>query len=92
MVPGIAADHRHWNKAIPFFGDGFRIITVDNRGSGVTEYEGGFSMDDMADDIIGLLDYLGIDRADLLGWSMGSHICLDAAARHPERVRSLCLV
>lgn len=38
------------------------------------------------------MDSLGIERANLIGWSMGSHVCLDAAARYPGRAESLCLV
>lgn len=92
MVPGLVTDHRYWTRFAEFLSGSFRVITVDNRGSGLTEYEGGFTIDDMADDIIGLMDHLGIGKANLIGWSMGSHVCLNAAARYPERTESLCLV
>lgn len=62
MVPGLAADHRHWSRLAEALSHSFRTVTVDNRGSGATEYRGGFTMDDMADDLIGLMDVLGIGR------------------------------
>jgi len=48
-----------------------------------------YTLDDMAGDAVGLLDHLGIDRAHLVGASMGAMIAQTVAARHPERVRSL---
>jgi pimeloyl-ACP methyl ester carboxylesterase len=51
-----------------------------------------YLMDDMSDDLIGLLDALGLDRAHLVGASMGGFIAQTAALAHPERVRSLTLM
>lgn len=51
--------------------------------------EGPYHLDDMADDIIGLLDHLGIDKAHIWGVSMGGMIVQSAAARHPDRVKTL---
>jgi len=48
-----------------------------------------YHLEDMADDVVGLLDGLGIERADLVGSSMGGMIVQEAAIRHPARVRSL---
>ncbi len=91
LVTGLASDCRHWKKAIPML-EGYRTIILDNRGCGLTEYEGPFTIEDMADDIIAIIDSLGLEKVHLLGWSMGSHICLDIAARYPDRVMTLCLV
>jgi pimeloyl-ACP methyl ester carboxylesterase len=49
----------------------------------------GYTLDDMADDAVGLLDHLGVDRAHVVGASMGAMIAQVVAIRHPERVLSL---
>jgi pimeloyl-ACP methyl ester carboxylesterase len=51
-----------------------------------------YRVDDMADDLIGLLDALGLDRAHLVGASMGGFIVQTAALAHPERVLSMTLI
>ncbi len=59
-----------------------QLILRDRRGAA-------YSLDDMADDAVGLLDHLGIDRAHVVGASMGGMISQLIAINHPERVRSL---
>lgn len=54
-----------------------------------TPVPGSYDLADMAGDVLGLLDHLGIDRAHLVGMSMGGMICQTIAARHPERAASL---
>lgn len=51
-----------------------------------------YGLEDMADDAVGLLDALGVDRAHVLGASMGGMIAQLVAIRHPDRVRSLCSI
>lgn len=91
MVGGFGAGHGYWSKA-PMHLPGCRILTLDNRGVGETEYEGQFSISDMADDAVAILNALDIDRAHVLGWSMGSHITRNLASRHRDRVADLTLI
>jgi 3-oxoadipate enol-lactonase len=71
----------------------FRAITWDARGHGETEFGGQpFTYWDSARDCLGLLDYLGIDRAVLGGMSQGGFLSLRAALLAPERVRALVLI
>jgi pimeloyl-ACP methyl ester carboxylesterase len=68
------------------------LILFDNRGAGRTRDPGGlFSMPQMADDAAALLGWLGHDRADVLGVSMGGMIAQELALRHPRRLRRLVL-
>jgi pimeloyl-ACP methyl ester carboxylesterase len=69
------------------------VIVFDNRGIGQsTGGEGPFTIDTLADDKAGLLHALGIERAHVLGVSLGGRIAVVLALRHPARVRSLVLV
>ena len=66
---------------------GCRIITPDLRGFGERGLAAGIaSMDVYADDIVALLDYLGIDKAIVGGMSMGGYLLLNLLKRYPERV------
>jgi len=69
-----------------------RVVVFDNRGMGLTSSSAReFSIELFAADTAGLLRALGIERAHLLGWSMGTFIAQELALRHPERVESLTL-
>jgi 3-oxoadipate enol-lactonase len=70
-----------------------RVVTWDERGFGDTEYDGApFTYWDSAEDCLGLLDHLGIDRAVVGGMSQGGFISLRVALLAPERVRGLILL
>ena len=73
---------------------GRRVIAFDNRGHGFSEklYDPSlYGAPSMAEDARRLLDHLGIERADVLGYSMGARIAAFLVLRHPERVRSVIL-
>jgi pimeloyl-ACP methyl ester carboxylesterase len=73
---------------------GRRVIALDNRGHGKSSkfYEpAAYATDLMADDVRVLLDALKIDRADIMGYSMGARIAAFMALDHPQRVRSAIL-
>jgi pimeloyl-ACP methyl ester carboxylesterase len=74
---------------------GFRVVTCDARGhgeSGFTENEADYSWEAHASDMLGLLDYLGIERATVGGGSMGAGTSYTLALAHPERVEKLVLI
>jgi 3-oxoadipate enol-lactonase len=69
-----------------------RVITVDARGFGESPLgEKGYAIADLADDLAALLDELGIERAAVLGMSMGGYTALAFAVRHPARLTALVL-
>ena len=73
---------------------GRRVIALDNRGHGESSklYDpAAYHTERMAEDAIALLDHLSIQRADILGYSMGARITAFIAAAHPERVRAAIL-
>lgn len=71
---------------------GYRVIAADNRGHGQStksHVEDDYSLENMASDIVALLDHLGIQRAHIMGFSMGSRISAMVAILYPERVGSI---
>ena len=75
-------------------GAGRRAIALDNRGHGASSklYDpAGYAMPLMADDVRALLDHLGIERADVMGYSMGARITAFLCVNHPSRVRAAIL-
>ena len=65
-----------------------RVIAVEMQGHGRTADIGRpFSYEHLADDVAALLDHVGVQRADLLGYSMGGGVAMQVAIRHPDRVR-----
>ena len=80
----------HWN--IPAFAQHFRVIAFDNRGVGQSDKPAGpYAASMLAKDTIGLLDALGIDKAVVMGHSMGGFIAQAMALEYPERVSKLIL-
>jgi pimeloyl-ACP methyl ester carboxylesterase len=78
---------------LPALTDGRRVITVDLQGHGHTaDVDRPFSPDLMADDVAGLLDHLGLEQADVMGYSLGGSVAIRTAVRHPEKVRRLVVV
>jgi pimeloyl-ACP methyl ester carboxylesterase len=71
----------------------FRLVLVDNRGSGQSDLPpGSFGVADMADDIVSVLDRAGIRRAHVMGVSLGGMVAQELAVDHPERIGDLILV
>jgi pimeloyl-ACP methyl ester carboxylesterase len=79
-----------WGNQVPVLARNHEVIIADSRGHGrSTRSDQPFGYQLMADDYIGLLDYLMIDKVALAGWSDGGIIGLDIAMRHPERLTKL---
>src|SRR5918994_7686417 len=67
-----------------------RVIAVEKQGHGRTaDINRDFSYESLADDIAAMLEYLKIEQADLLGYSMGGGVAMQVAIRHPEKVRKV---
>lgn len=79
-----------WERALPHFIDRYRVLLVDLRGHGKSDApESGYHMDEMARDVIGVMEELEIRRAHVVGSSMGAEVGLALAANHADRVDSL---
>jgi pimeloyl-ACP methyl ester carboxylesterase len=87
-----AADCRTWEPQVRRFSRDYRCITYNARGyppSDVPEGDDAYGYEQERDDLIGLMDGLGIERAHLVGLSMGAYTALQAALTYPDRVRSV---
>jgi len=92
MIQGLGADSRGWALQRLAFGRRFRCYAIDNRGVGRSDKPAGpYSLLDMAHDAIAVLDAEGVERAHVLGASMGGVISQIIGVEYPERVRSLVL-
>ena len=92
LLHGYPLDHHVWDDIIPILEDTFDVILPDLRGFGGSRQVDTPTMDDYAADIAGLLDQLGIQRAAIVGHSMGGYVALAFARLYPERVSGLGLV
>jgi len=101
LLSGTGAQLVHWHPDLVtrFVGRGFRVVRIDNRDTGLsqrfgdpTDLDGHYGIEDMGDDVVRVLDHLGVRGAHLVGHSMGGMIAQMTVIRHPERVRSLGLL
>src|SRR5215207_6359242 len=93
LLMGIGYDSSLWTlQQVPVLCSRFRVIILDNRDAGrSSRADHPYTIADMADDVAGLLDALGIPRTHLLGLSMGSMIGMAFALRHADRLDRLVL-
>ncbi|MFC4957621.1 alpha/beta fold hydrolase [Streptomyces mauvecolor] len=90
---GNLMNRRMWQPQVRELGEEFRCVTWDARLHGRTKDDGDlYTYWDSADDLLGLLDHLGVEQATLVGHSQGGFLSLRAALRAPERVGSLVLI
>jgi 3-oxoadipate enol-lactonase len=92
MIQGLGIDHRGWGLQRGAFGRRHRCVAPDNRGTGHSDAPPGpYDLLQMARDAIAVLDAEKIERAHVVGASMGGVIAQVIGVLHPERVRSLTL-
>jgi 3-oxoadipate enol-lactonase len=88
----LMSSHAMWDDTLPVLTDKYRVLRYDTRGHGQSQVTPApYSIPLLAQDLVGLLDALKIQRAHLVGLSMGGMICQYVGAHHPERVQSLGL-
>ena len=98
LIMGATASAITWPESLleTLTAVGHRVVRFDNRDIGLSTHidyaSAPYTIDDMADDTVGLLDVLDIDAAHFVGASMGGMISQVLALRHPARVRSLTLL
>jgi pimeloyl-ACP methyl ester carboxylesterase len=91
MIAGLASDSQSWLPVRDSLAAQFRLVLVDNRGSGRSTQDAPLSVELLAADCAALLESLGIARAHVLGHSLGGMAALELAAQRPELVDRLVL-
>ncbi|MEU6576874.1 alpha/beta fold hydrolase [Streptomyces sp. NPDC046805] len=92
FIHGWTADRHRWDHQMAHFADTRRVIRLDLRGHGESSGAGVRTIEELARDVLALLDHLKIDRCVLVGHSMGGMISQTIALAHPERVERMVLV
>ncbi len=92
MVHGLGGTTNFYQVQADALADRFKVIRVDSAGAGRSPLADGISIQSHADDLIAVLDQLGIDSAAVAGHSMGTLVVRDLAARYPGRVSKLALL
>lgn len=90
LLHGGLANSNYWGNQVPILAKHYMVIVMDSRGHGRSTNDGKpYSYDLMASDVIGLMDFLKINRSAIVGWSDGADLGLDIAIHHPERLTKL---
>jgi pimeloyl-ACP methyl ester carboxylesterase len=90
LIMGLGASSRLWYRLLPWLAREHRVILLDNRGTGSSApVRGRLTMGGLAGDAVTVLDAAGIERAHVVGASMGGMIAQEIAISFPQRVRSL---
>jgi 3-oxoadipate enol-lactonase len=92
LIGGFSMVKERWERQVSDLSHQFRVITFDNRGVGEsTVPEPDFTIADMAADVVGLMDYLRIDKSHVFGVSMGGLIAQTLSLDHGDRIRKAAL-
>ncbi len=93
LISGFTASHEAWRPLLPYLVKHFTVTVFDNRGVGQSSIDDvDYSIDLMADDIIAIMDHVGIRSAFIAGHSMGGFILQSLSARYSGRVRKAIFV
>jgi 3-oxoadipate enol-lactonase len=93
LVHGLGDDHRAWRRTVAPLMLEHRVVLMDFRGHGGTSLgRPTGALDQLAADVVTVLDALGLDDATLAGFSLGGTIAMRTALDHPDRVRALALI
>lgn len=92
LLHGFCGSSSYWEHLLPYL-NGYRVIVPDLRGHGRTDAPvGPYTIEQMADDVLQLMDELDIQKATILGHSMGGYIALSCAQRYTSRLNAFGLI
>jgi pimeloyl-ACP methyl ester carboxylesterase len=90
LLHGGLANSNYWGNQVPVLARRYRVVVMDSRGHGRSSHDDRpYGYDLMASDVLGLMDFLKVARAAIVGWSDGAILGLDIGVHHPERLTKL---
>ncbi|AHV99045.1 alpha/beta fold hydrolase [Paenibacillus sabinae] len=93
LLHGFCGSSEYWEKVIPILQGSYRVIAPDLRGHGSSDAPlGAYTIEQMADDVLTLLDALDIPKVTLLGHSLGGYVTLSFAQRYASRLNAFGLI
>jgi pimeloyl-ACP methyl ester carboxylesterase len=94
LLHGLSSNLTRWSEFVEHTAlrEQWDILRMDMRGHGNAPWRGPLSMEDWCEDLRAVLDAEGRDRAVIVGHSLGAHVAVHFAARHPQRTRALVLI
>lgn len=91
LLHGNGEDYKAFRAQIAPFSEYYAIVAVDSRGHGSSGMGEPFSLSGMAEDVLSVMDALGLEKASVCGFSDGGNVALYFALRHPSRIEKLVL-
>lgn len=93
LIHGVGADLHSWDRVAGILAENFRVIRADLRGHGRSHrIRGGFSLEQFAWDNLAVLDQLGVEAANVVGFSLGGLVAQSLCLQAPQRVSKMILV
>ncbi len=93
LIHGFCGSSSYWDRVVPALSQAHRVIVPDLRGHGQSSAGAApCTIDELAEDLVQLLDHLNIPQAAVFGHSLGGYIALAMAERHPQRLLGLSLI
>jgi pimeloyl-ACP methyl ester carboxylesterase len=91
LLHALGEDASDWDEVAAALSNRYRVLALDQRGHGQSEYTARYSFELMRDDLRDFVDALGLEQFSLMGHSMGGLVALLFAEEHPERVQRLAI-
>jgi 3-oxoadipate enol-lactonase len=93
LIPGLGAGHTSWFRQLPALKKHYQVVAYDPRSIGNSDRpKEPYGFKTLADDVVGLMDHLGIGKTHVLGQSLGGQVAQEVAIDYPDRVAKLILV
>lgn len=93
LIHGNFSSSVYYKPLLELLPDEYHVFALDLRGFGDSTYQNPvMSLKDLADDVVLFMDEMNIEKADIVGWSLGGGVVMEFAAAYPERIKNLILI